>query len=85
MSATQAGMYGLVKWLIDNLFTSKISVIVVPFFSILMLLKFIGWSRAVAKGESEGALRSDYESLQQGKTLGRSSAPSRKSSYRRRG
>lgn len=85
MSATQAGMYGLVKWLIDHLFSSNISVIVVPFFTLYMLLKFIGWSRATAKGESETALRNDYESLQQGKTLGRSSAPSRKSSYRRRG
>lgn len=85
MDETQAAMYWLVKWLFDHLWSTDIGKFAIPFVTLVMILKFVNWSRATAKGESAEEKRSDDESIQQrARAIGTSEPPARRSSYRRR-
>lgn len=59
MDPTQAAMAELTKWLFDALFSSTIGQITTPFATIFLLLRFINWTRATAKGETAGSLHDD--------------------------
>lgn len=63
MDPTQAVMYELVKWCFSALFSSQMATIAGPFFILLMLLRFINWTRATAKGETAGSLADDMSDL----------------------
>lgn len=86
MDPTQAGAYGIFKWLFDSLFTSRLGVIAGPFLTIWVLLRFIVWSKRTAQGETSEIFTEAHETLQgQIAPSSRPRARSRRSTYQRRG
>lgn len=83
MDPTQAGAYGIFKWLFDNLFTSRLGFIAGPFLTILVLLRVIGWSKSTAQGETAAIFTEARDTLQG--RVPSTRARSRRGTYRRRG
>lgn len=64
MDPTQAGLYGIFRWLFDSLFTSQLGFIAVPFLTIIVLLRVVVWSKRTAQGESFEIFTEAQETMQ---------------------